>query len=318
MQELSQKDRKMKERRSVVNIRIAVAILLCAAAILLLTMVFSRLMDRRDPSGTVLGYTVKSGETLTRMRIHLLKAVELEKSAFMATTDEESRDFADCSLRTADAVERDRRELKGLIDDKGTGEEKGLLTEFGACWEKFREIDRELLPLSTENTNIKAARLSHTKGAEAIGRFERAMAQLVEGGSSAEASLRILRLAYQAVTAALTVYNLQAPHIDEAQDAKMDEIESIMKSNEKRARAALKDLARIVDPRGRTFLDAASLSFEDFMKVNAAVIRLSRINSNVKSLQISLGRKRKVAAQCEEILNSLQEAIRAKSFKATK
>jgi uncharacterized protein YoaH (UPF0181 family) len=165
----------------------------------------------------------------------------------------------------ADGVERDRLELKGLIEDKGTGEEKGLLAEFDACREKCREIDRELLQLSTENTNIKAARLSHTEAAEAIGRFQRAMAQLVEGLSSAEASLRILRLAYQAVAAALTVYNLQSPHIDEARDEKMDEIESLMKANEKRARAALKELARIVDSRDRTLIDAASLSFEDFM-----------------------------------------------------
>lgn len=261
---------------------------------------------------------MKSGEMTSRMRINLLKAVELEKSAFMAITDEESKAFADQSLMTADTVERDYQELKGLIDKEGMGEEVTLLKEFGDCWKNFREIDRELLQLSVENTNIKAANLSYTGGAETIGRFERAFAHLTEIRSSAAKEARITRLAYQAVTAALTIYNRQTPHINEAQDTKMDEIESVMRANEKRVRSSFNDLSRLVDKRGRTFLDAASLAFEEFMKVNSEVVRLSRINSNIKSLQLSLGRKRKVAAQCEEILNSMQDIIRGRTFKATK
>ena len=83
-------------------------------------------------------------------------------------------------------------------------------------------------------------------------------------------------------------------------------------------RTSFNDLSRLVDERGRTFLDAASFAFEEFMKVNSEVVRLSRINSNIKSLELSLGRKRKVAAQCEETLNSIQDVIRDRTFKATK
>jgi hypothetical protein len=84
----------------------------------------------------------------------------------MAITDEESKTFADQSLMTADTVERDYQELKGLIEKEGRGDDLKLLNEFGDCWKNFREIDRELLQLSVENTNIKAANLSHTGGAE--------------------------------------------------------------------------------------------------------------------------------------------------------
>jgi len=54
------------------------------------------------------------------------------------------------------------------------------------------------------------------------------------------------------------------------------------------------------------------------MAVTAEVIRLSRENTNVKSFELSLGRKRKIAAQCDEILISLQEAVRSREFKATR
>jgi len=48
------------------------------------------------------------------------------------------------------------------------------------------------------------------------------------------------------------------------------------------------------------------------------VIGLSRQNTNVKSFELSLGRKRKITAQCDEILSNLQEALRSKEFKATR
>ena len=300
------------------RIRIALALAACLILLVLLALYFSKLLERNAQPGSVLGYTMKSSEMTSRMRINLLKAVELEKSAFMAITDEESETFADQSLMTADTVERDYRELKSLVEKEKMEEELKLLKEFGDCWKNFREIDRELLQLSVENTNIKATNLSYTGGAETIGRFERALAQLMEIRSTAAKEARITKLAYRAVTAALTIYNLQAPHINEALDAKMDEIESAMKANEKRVRSSFNELLRLVDERGRTFLDAASLAFEEFMKVNSEVVRLSRINSNIKSLQLSLGRKRKVAAQCEEILDSIQDIIRGRTFKATK
>jgi hypothetical protein len=317
-------DEKMQNKRNRggnylgTRMRIVFALAISLIVMVILAFYFSTLLKRDVQSGSVLGYTMKSSEMTSRMRINLLKAVELEKSAFMAITDEESKTFADQSLLTADTVERDYRELKDLVDKEKMEEEVKLLKEFGDCWKNFREIDKELLQLSVENTNIKATNLSYTGGAETIGRFERAFAQLTEIRSTAAKEARITKLAYQAVTAALTIYNLQAPHINEALDTKMDEIESVMKANEKRVRNSFNDLSRLVDERGRTFLDAASFAFDEFMKVNSEVVRLSRINSNIKSLQLSLGRKRKVAAQCEETLNSIQDVIRGRTFKATK
>jgi hypothetical protein len=54
------------------------------------------------------------------------------------------------------------------------------------------------------------------------------------------------------------------------------------------------------------------------MKVTGEVISLSRENTNVKSLELSLGKKRMISAQCEETLSALQEAIRSRTFKATR
>jgi hypothetical protein len=50
----------------------------------------------------------------------------------------------------------------------------------------------------------------------------------------------------------------------------------------------------------------------------AQVIDLSRQNTDIKSIELSLGRKRKISAQCGEILDSLEEAVKAREFKATR
>jgi hypothetical protein len=48
------------------------------------------------------------------------------------------------------------------------------------------------------------------------------------------------------------------------------------------------------------------------------ILEWSRQNTNIKSFELSLNRKRKITAQCEEILTKLQDAIQSRTFKATR
>jgi hypothetical protein len=193
-----------------------------------------------------------------------------------------------------------------------------LLKEFSDNWNRLRLIDRELLSLAVENTNIKAANLSYTAAAEAITNFERLLSELMDIPASDGERAQTAKLAYQAATAALMIYSLEAPHINEAQNKKMDELENLMGMNEKKVRNALRNLSRLANQRGGIILNDVLSAFSKFMEVHKEVLRLSRMNTNIKSLELSLGRKRKTAAQCEEILNSLQDTVQGRSFKATR
>lgn len=62
----------------------------------------------------------------------------------------------------------------------------------------------------------------------------------------------------------------------------------------------------------------AKTAFAEFLAVTNQVVQLSRLNSNINSLELSLGRKRTVAAQCDDALAALQESVQQKTFKATK
>ena len=299
------------------SMRIALALII-TLLLSVLALYFSRFLGQDGRFETVLTNTTKVVEIVSRMRINLLKSTDLEKGAVMAITDEESQDLVEQSRKSADAVERDYHELKGLIDSEKIDEEMKLLQEFSDNWNNFRVIDKELLSLAVENTNIKAANLSYTAAAQAIANFERLLSELMDIPISDGERAQMAKLAYQAATAAFMIYSLEAPHINEAQDKKMDELENLMGMNEKKVRNALSNLSRLTGQHGRIIFSDSLLAFSKFMEVHKEVVRLSRMNTNIKSLQLSLGQKRKVAAQCEEILNSLQATVQSRSFKATR
>ncbi|MDO9263945.1 MAG: hypothetical protein Q7U02_08255, partial [Desulfosalsimonadaceae bacterium] len=251
----------------------------------------------------ILGNSLKKGEILSRMRINMLRSIELEKAAVMAITDKESEYFAEQSLKASDDTEHDLNELDLL---PGSADEKKLRGEFHDCWKECRKIDKVLLDFAVQNTNLKAASLSYTKGADVVRRFEHSILNLTGIFNDA----RTITLVYQAITALLKIHNLQAPHINETDDKQMNAIEAVMKTEENQVKTSMIALSDIADERGRASIDEAETAFAEFMEVNAEVIRLSRLNTNIRSAELSMGRKRKAAAQCEEILTSMQEAVR--------
>jgi hypothetical protein len=98
----------------------------------------------------------------------------------------------------------------------------------------------------------------------------------------------------------------------------MDGIEKIIQENDTAVRRSLGEIRRLL-PSGKTgILQQAEASYDAFMEVTGRVLDLSRQNTNIKSLDLSLNRKRKITSQCEEILASLQEAVQSRSFKATR
>ena len=81
----------------------------------------------------------------------------------------------------------------------------------------------------------------------------------------------------------------------------MTKVENRMKELAGTARAALEEL----------HAPAAAEALDRFMAVNDEIVTLSRRNSNVRSLALSLGRKRMVTAECEDDLRALEKPSRS-------
>jgi hypothetical protein len=154
--------------------------------------------------------SVKKHQIIQTMSRDLLASAEAERSAVMAETDEASHAFAEQSIQAAQNVEKARRTLAPLLE--GNRQEGHLFHEFSRCWERLQAIDREVLSLAVQNTNLKALRLSFVSGAEAIGRLEKALTHLMDRVSSSPNAVGMTRHASQAVIGAFHIYALQGEH----------------------------------------------------------------------------------------------------------
>lgn len=286
--------------------------------LVVVALIFFRLSGNTPDLQNIVGNTIKKMDLLSEMRVNLLRSEETEKSAVMADTDEASEDFAEQSRMAVESLERDRRELEALLDGDHTDQEMKLFHEFDRCWTELQKIDQEILAFAVQNTNIKAAALSFGDGNKAMKRLEQALGKLIHSPITGERCSDVIVPASDARAAGLRMQTLQAPHIIAASDALMDEIEAEMRQDNEIVEASLKKLSGLLPEGERTSLQDARTAFDDFTAITAEVVRLSRENTNIMSFGLSLGRKRKAAAQCDEVLISMQEAVRKRQFKATR
>jgi soluble cytochrome b562 len=287
--------------------------------VLLLSFVVAFLWRNADPQWVqgALARSVKKLQLLQTMSRELLASAEAEKSAVMAETDEDSQAYAEQSIQASRNVEEARRALEPLLE--GNYQESQHFREFTHCWDKLQELDKEVLSLAVQNTNLKALRLSFGPAADAIKRLEHALTHLMDVVSASPDAVGLTRLASQAMVGTLNVYALHAPHIAESSAARMEEMEADMQRFEAQITEAFQRLQKRVEEPGKPLLDAAWASYKDFQKLTVDIVMLSRNNSNIRSFALSLGQKRKMTAECQDMLTALRETVQqGMAYKATR
>jgi hypothetical protein len=303
------------EGKSRLNIKTLLPWMVCL--LLLFAFLFSLVKHRHGPPG-IFDSALQEYELLSTMRLNLFRAAEAEKSAVLAITDEESIKYADQSQKFATEVAGARNTLTPLIEQDHSAKESSLLQEFDRCWTESTKLDNLLLDLAVQNTNLHAANLALTKGTETVHRLEAALTQLADSLGPESRDTQAVRLTYQALVAALKIHDLYTPHIQAETDEKMDKIEREIKANEKILKHTLDRLEENVIGRNKESLRNPQALYTELFQVTNDIIVLSRKNTNIKSLELSLGKKRLITAQCDEILKSLQEVVQQKETKATR
>jgi hypothetical protein len=99
--------------------------------------------------------------------------------------------------------------------------------------------------------------------------------------------------------AALQIQSLLAPHIASADDGEMTRLEERMRTLGDTVRAGLADAG-----------PEAEAAWADYEGDVAEVLRLSRLNTNVVSVDVSLNEKRRVMDACRGALAELLAAVR--------
>jgi hypothetical protein len=256
---------------------------------------------------TVIEQLMEARRLTAEALLQFAKASEAGNLAVMADSDEASAVATRDVEAATNAVERDATALSGLLTRLGYSEEMAILEEFRKRFVEFRDLDRVILELAALDTNLKAQRLSFGQAQEAADAIRGALARVSAGSPGDKWQARALSA--EVMASIREIQALQAPHIAEHDDTAMTRIEGRMTAAETSARQSLIALSKVAGPESGAGIGAATAALDRFVGVHAEVLTLSRRNSNVRALALSLGRKRTLAAACEERLRALQEAL---------
>jgi hypothetical protein len=248
---------------------------------------------------TALERLLESRRVTADLRVQFTKAADASNRAVMADTDDASVAFAREAEQAAQAAEKDAATLAPILSGLGYSNEAQLLQEFNSRFAEYRVLDRNILGLAVENTNLKAQRMSFGPAQEAADAFRDALAAIAPL-DPAKDTWRMKALAATAIAAVREIQVLQAPHIAEADEAAMTRMEKQMAAEEASARSALATLGTMTQPASCPKLAAATAALDRFKDLNAQIIALSRRNTNVRSLALALGQKRTLTAACED------------------
>ena len=250
------------------------------------------------------------------LHVQFAKAADASNRAVMADTDEASVAFAREAEQAKAAIPRDSEALKPILETLGYSDEPRLLEEFGKRFDAYRALDKTILELAVENTNLKAQRLSFGTAQQEADAFRDALESVLPAGEAQ--AWRVKALAASAVAGVREIQALQAPHIADPDDAVMTRIEKRNATSEAGARSALESLRSLVRPASRAELAEAVAALDRFMDVNAQIMALSRRNTNVHSLVLSLKEKPKAAQACEETLRALRESLAKHGYNSSR
>ncbi len=279
-----------------------------AALFLVLVLVILR-FNQYGQSATVAAFQARRLDLVSRTRLALASAAEAEKSAVMAVTDEDSIGYADQARAATTQADSVRRELQRLLVQGGTTREVELFGQFSEHFAEFQRIDSDLLALAVKNTNLKAYALAFGPAEQSIGEMNAALSHIMVKSAAWHESRDVALLALGAEVAALRIQVLLAPHIAEESVGRMDELEARMNSAARDVQRALGGLAELPKLGAEPDLGLATAAYGRFSAVKTQILALSRENTNVRSLSISLTQKRKVMLLCQETLAALQQAI---------
>lgn len=244
--------------------------------------------------------------------VRFTKAADASNRAVMADTDERSTVFAREAAAATEAVAQSLGTLATMLDRAHFAPERERLRAFEVQFGHYRELDRRILELAVDNTNLKAQRLSFGQGIQAADALRDALSDLTPRRPADAWRLRAQTAL--ALSSLREVAMLQGPHIAEADDVVMTALETRMTAGIGAARAALSGVEDDVVPGQRERISTGHAALERFIELHAEIVELSRRNSDVRSLALTLNQKRTLTAECEASAITVREALTARSL----
>jgi hypothetical protein len=285
-------------------------IFISAGVVLVVVLLFGIMYLRHGGGmGGMFGDREMMLQLVSAIRVSLATASEAEKSAVASESDQDSVAFSAQARSATSSAERSRTELAVLLGKSGTGDEKELLARFTNDFSELKKIEESVLDLAVKNTNDKAFRIAFGPATEAVNAMDEVLSRLISANSAAPRAAAVAVPALKVRAGIFRIQSLLAPHISEADDKKMDALEAKMAMGDSEVAENLAVLDKLANAADRQDIKALTEGYAKFAFIRKEILALSRENTDVRSLAISLDRKRKLDALCQDTLEALQQAV---------
>jgi Four helix bundle sensory module for signal transduction len=119
--------------------------------------------------------------------VQFTKAAHATDRAVMADTDDVSLTFAHEAEQATATIQRDAEALAPILRELSFEKELDLLQQFDTQFADYRTLDRSILDLAVENTNLKAQRLSFGAAREAADAFRDSLEAIAPADAARDA-----------------------------------------------------------------------------------------------------------------------------------
>lgn len=254
--------------------------------------------------------TIAGGE----IRAKLLMSIRAQKNAILAPTDLESIKEADASRKYLTEVSQEIRSLGALISD---GNERSLLDTFEEAFAEMKKVNDECLVLAVQNTNLKGS-------AELYGRTYESTKRILETLKGMESAIRAAEPKTPANEATAVAIHGLAADVQEmvrvaAQHLSTSSTDSIFTDLDQRFKDSLEQLPkstdRIVEACRTANVSSGDLSssISTLRSSFAEILRLSTLDTNNQSANISLTTARDRAITAVTAIDELVEAFKTRA-----
>ena len=248
-------------------------------------------------------------DLVQRLRAVMAAASEAELRAVLSRTDQDAAKEAGEARALGVELDRDRQALGQLLAAGGSSRELELLGDFTRRRATLETLDEEVLTLATRNTNLQAFTLAFGPAAQALETAGAALSRLAQRQAAARDGVQVLQAALGARVALLQIHALLAPHIAEASEERMDGMERRIASAEAEAEGHLLALAALPGLARDGDLATAREATGRYRQVLVRILALSRENTNVRSVALSLDQRRAAMSACLAALDALEQAV---------
>lgn len=253
----------------------------------------------------------KRVELVHAMRLALAAASEAENSAVMSAAERDSETFVQQARAATEELDRAFAALQEDLTRQKDPHALELLKQVETAIQEFRRVDGELLSVAVQDSNRKAYQLAFGPFTQSIQQLDQALAARAAGTASADATQRLqtVESISQARIGLLRMYAILLPHIAEESNEKMDALESQLAQEERTVADVVKSLSEAENSGGAPPDKPLAALLDAVRALQSQILKLSRENTDVRSVALALNEKRQAMLACQDALVVLEQSI---------